>query len=424
MRLPILVFFFLFLVPEVPAHGTFTFTGFLSETEKGVLDEINDARTSPAKYAKKLKKLRQFYDGQFLKEPGKITLVTSEGVSAVDEAIEFLEDAKPVPALKASKGLSMAVRDHVLDQGPKGTVGHQSSDGTSSDERADRYGQWQLAFAENISYGESVPERIVMQLIIDDGVPGRGHRRNLFAKEMAKVGIAFGSHKQYGSMCVIAFAGDYLEAGETSAPAGFDEKSSVELAENPSSDYSYLSQLEYEVVLETNAARTDPKGYAKHLETLREFYKGKYLMIPGETTLITVEGVEAVDEAIKFLKKASPLPALKPSKGMSLGARDHVMDQGPTGGIGHGGSDGSSSAERVSRYGNWLKTVGENIGYGEKTARRIVMQLIIDDGVTSRGHRDNIFQEAFTVTGVAFGPHKVYGKMCVITYAGGFKENR
>ena len=211
----------------------------------------------------------------------------------------------------------------------------------------------------------------------------------------------------YGILQVIAFG----------LVAGFARADEV-------ADASYLSALEKAVVQEVNLARTDPKRYATFLEEVRRGYDGKRLIRPGEIPLVTQEGAKAADEAIQFLRKQAPMQTLKPSRGMSLAARDHVKDQGPRGDTGHDGSDRSKPWNRVSRYGTWKNKTGENIAYGDSEARRIVIALIIDDGVPKRGHRKSIFDANFNVIGVAVGAHATYGTMCVMTFAGGYEEKR
>ena len=188
----------------------------------------------------------------------------------------------------------------------------------------------------------------------------------------------------------------------------------------PRSD-SY-SIVEREIVDEMNLARQNPSAYVRYLEKLKSYYSGDLLKIPGKTPVRTHEGIKAVDEAIRFLKSSKPAPPLKHSPGLSRAARDHVKDQSQSGKTGHIGRNGSKPYERIERYGTWEGLSGENIAYGDETARMIVMQLIIDDGVPDRGHRENIFNPEFHYTGVAVGSHPVYRTMCVINYAGKFVE--
>jgi uncharacterized protein YkwD len=185
------------------------------------------------------------------------------------------------------------------------------------------------------------------------------------------------------------------------------------------------TKLEQEVLAELNLARQKPLEYAKYVEEHRaRFNADGTFTLRSRVRMVTKEGVKAVDEAIAFLKQVKAVGPLEYSAGLSRAARDHVEDLGPKGMVGHGGSDGSDPASRVKRYGEWETTTGENIAFGHDDARMTVIQLIVDDGVPSRGHRANIFHPKFKTVGIACGDHKVYRQMCVMDFAGGFKDKK
>jgi len=161
------------------------------------------------------------------------------------------------------------------------------------------------------------------------------------------------------------------------------------------------------VIREINLARENPSLYATFVAEARPLHM--------------IEHGRAVDEAVRFLKRARPLQPLAVSPGMSHAAADHCAEQ-IEGQLGHDGADRSSPGDRITRYGAWSATWGENISYAQKTARGVVLSLIIDDGVRSRGHRKNIFNPKFNFAGAAFGPHARYRTVCTIDFAGGYAE--
>ncbi len=193
---------------------------------------------------------------------------------------------------------------------------------------------------------------------------------------------------------------------------------------NTASGAAYLSDLEKEIILEINKMRSDPKRYAEeYIAPLAKHYDRRILHYPGDDRLITNEGVSALHECVRVLKRQQPLPILHPSRGLTMAARDHVKDQSKTGKTGHTGNDRSGMRDRIERYGKWEVRIAENIAYGAKTARQIVIYLLIDDGVKSRGHRENFLNPDFKVVGVAAGSHPQYDIMSVMDLAGGFRAN-
>ena len=154
---------------------------------------------------------------------------------------------------------------------------------------------------------------------------------------------------------------------------------------------------------------------------MRPYFKGKEYTRPGAPAFMTQEGTRALDDAIGFLRAARPAPALSLSQGMCSGARELVKDQAGTDLSGHRGRDGSFCEQRAQRFGTWKEPIGENLSYGNDTARERVLTLLIDDGFANRGHRKRLLDASFRVAGVACGEHSL-GAVCVITLAGGFTD--
>jgi len=193
---------------------------------------------------------------------------------------------------------------------------------------------------------------------------------------------------------------------------------------NTAANAGYLSPIEKEIIYEINLFRSNPSGYAeKYIAPLAESYKGKLLNYPNDKPIMTNEGVKALNECIRELKKANPVSVVYPSQGLSKAAKDHVKDQSVTGKTGHNGSDRSNSKTRIERYGTWKTRIAENIAYGGISARQVVIYLLVDDGVPGRGHRKNLLHPDFQTVGVAAGKHPVYGEMYVMDFAGSFVDN-
>ena len=77
---------------------------------------------------------------------------------------------------------------------------------------------------------------------------------------------------------------------------------------------------------------------------------------------------------------------------MAQASKDHVLDIGKLGLIQHDSSDGKIGVkERLRKYGNVVSCYGENMSFHCDDAKDVMIQLIVDDGVQNRGHRDNIF---------------------------------
>ena len=166
---------------------------------------------------------------------------------------------------------------------------------------------------------------------------------------------------------------------------------------------AFAASLDDAVLSEINFARTHPSDYARELRSSA---------LGGASS----EDPDAVEDAIAFLEGQPALPPLERDGRIAAAAREHAVSQGARGDMGHGPP--GSLGQRLRENGVWAGLSAENISYGYDDARDVVRQLIIDSRVPNRGHRHNIFTRDYRSAGVACGPHRAYGAMCVIDFAG------
>lgn len=185
--------------------------GPLTTLEQGVVDEMNLARQNPELYIQFLEEQKARYEGNILVLPNGRRIRTNGGIEVVEEAIQFLRSVDPLPPLNVSQGMSRASKDHVQDTGPVGVTGHIGNDGSTVSDRLNRYGSWGCRISESVNYGSNTARDVVLNLIIDDYDADRGHRKAIFDRDLQVTGVGCGSHIEWDSMCVIKYAGGYID---------------------------------------------------------------------------------------------------------------------------------------------------------------------------------------------------------------------
>jgi uncharacterized protein YkwD len=193
---------------------------YLGDVEKDVILEINKVRANPQQYAREVVQpiLDSFianpWNNPLIRRKGDTWLTTKEGQSVIKELIAELNKTKPMKILTPSTGMSKAAKEHTKDCSSHNRFDHTGSDGSQFWDRVDRYGKlnlYQSGGGECLSSGSNSGEDIVLQLLIDDGVKNRGHRKILLDSNASKIGVGFGEHPRFNYMCTLDFAFDYTE---------------------------------------------------------------------------------------------------------------------------------------------------------------------------------------------------------------------
>lgn len=166
-----------------------------------------------------------------------------------------------------------------------------------------------------------------------------------------------------------------------------------------------------------NKARSNPKVLIPYLEERLATFKDKTYKI-GDKWFNSREGSVAVQDAIDFLKAQAPVSQLRNSESMTKAAKEHSDDMSQNGVTGHNGTNGSTMAKRVERYGKWKGGLSENLAYQQTSGLDCIIYWVVNDGMASRAERKNLFKADFEVFGVSAASHPKF-KTCAVLVLGG-----
>ncbi|MBI5219089.1 MAG: CAP domain-containing protein [Bacteroidia bacterium] len=171
---------------------------------------------------------------------------------------------------------------------------------------------------------------------------------------------------------------------------------------NTAMNTEYMSETEKKVVFYCNLVRLNPKLFGKT-------YARKYI------DSLNQKSTPYIKSLFQDLEKQKPLAPLTPAKDLSDEAARFAIESGTKGITGHG-----ATSKRFKPFKKEYYTMGENCDYGNNKPMDIVMSLLIDEGVSDKGHRYNILNKEYQFIGVSNKPHKTEQYITVMDF--GAKE--
>ena len=183
-------------------------------------------------------------------------------------------------------------------------------------------------------------------------------------------------------------------------------------------------RIKREVIAESNRIRTNPKAYIPILEGYLKNFDGNLLTLPDKNEILeTEEGPRAYKEAIEFLKNQKPINVIEYDEEASKVALEYskFLSNSKEGQV----EDENQIEQRVEKYLDYDYSISENIDFGGSTGVEVIVNLLVDDGVKNRTHRENLFSDKYEYYGVGVFEHPDYDFCTVIDYFGdilGYKD--
>ncbi len=148
----------------------------------------------------------------------------------------------------------------------------------------------------------------------------------------------------------------------------------------------YMSTEEYSMIKEINLLRSNPALYIPYVREFKREQNAKGWTVYNES----------IKDLIQELRSTAPLGALHPAECMYRAAKGHGDDLKVIGSANHIGTNGSWPWDRVKKSCPDFHDGNENLVGGPETVRNAVILLLIDHGIATKGHRENLLNPYWT----------------------------
>ena len=132
--------------------------------EEQLVNKINEFRTNPRGYAKKINEYVSCFKGKTLRLPGSNAGIrTEEGAAAYIEAVDFLSKQDGVEPLEPSKGLGRICADFMAEAQK---VDPNDIGNIDLEEIIAKYGSFSGSLNRAMDFGGEDPEQVLINLIV------------------------------------------------------------------------------------------------------------------------------------------------------------------------------------------------------------------------------------------------------------------
>ncbi len=148
------------VLPNKPVNNSEITVVALTSREQEMVNEINTVRSNPARYCAYVDEYLQKYQSD------------DAARAAAKELVGILKKMKPLPPLTVNTTMYKDAKLYGISMAKRNVFEHSS-----------------LPYYENLSLGYKSVRDAVVDLLIDDGIPDRGHRNNLLNEKIRDVAV-------------------------------------------------------------------------------------------------------------------------------------------------------------------------------------------------------------------------------------------